>query len=185
MPPSQLQLVRLHTGPLRAWQLASLHWPCPIRSRSLTPSWDSSIYYSRYGSQASTSLLASSSSWAACWASVASSERTAPLSKEIFSLFSESGRRTSRHSWFGGRNPRCARGIRHGGDPQERTGEADETQSATGRARGSGARTRGGVHRLNPGAQGFLAGEGFNAGAKGLQSPNQPCRVHNQNRQRV
>src|SRR5918994_6457182 len=54
MPRSQLQLVRLHTGPLRAWQLASLRCPRPIRSRPLAASWDSSIHHSKYSSQAST-----------------------------------------------------------------------------------------------------------------------------------
>src|SRR5215204_7799248 len=58
MPRSQLQLVRLHTGPLRAWQLASLRCPCPIRSRPLAASWDSSIHHRIYGSQLAPHLLA-------------------------------------------------------------------------------------------------------------------------------
>src|SRR5919112_6299475 len=53
MPRSQLQLVRLHTGPLHAWQLASLRCPCPIQTRPLAASWDNSIYHSKYDSQAS------------------------------------------------------------------------------------------------------------------------------------
>src|SRR5215216_5747793 len=55
MAQSQPQLVRLHTGPLRAWQLASLRCSCPIRSRPLAAPWDSSIHHRRYNSQASTS----------------------------------------------------------------------------------------------------------------------------------
>jgi hypothetical protein len=54
VPRCQLQLVRLHSGPLRAWQLASLRCPCPIRSRPLAASWDSSIHHRIYGSQASS-----------------------------------------------------------------------------------------------------------------------------------
>src|SRR5918995_4618413 len=64
-------------------------------------------------------------------------------------------------------NPRCVQTeiTPHGGDPRERMGEADETQSGIGGARGSGARARDGVYQLLlAGAQGFQPREGFHAG---------------------